>query len=61
MPTELETFNKFGVSASAEGLVILTWQRRITKADALILAAWLVALADDDDTFPALLKAVQST
>lgn len=34
----------------------------ITKKEALVLAAWLVALADPgDEEFPAILEAVRST
>jgi hypothetical protein len=60
----MDTTNKFMVAGAAERLLILKAQwlaQPITKADALNLAAWLVALADDDGAFPALLEAVQNT
>lgn len=43
------TTNKFGVATKSSGsLVILMPPRELTKADALLLAAWLVAMAEDE-------------
>ena len=43
------TFNKFGVGVMADWIVMLAPPSQITRADALMLAAWLVALADDGE------------
>lgn len=60
-----DTTNLFFVgSGGAGGILIgssLRVQGVITKPQALNLAAWLVALSDDDDEFDALLAAVRST
>ena len=60
----MDTFNKFFVSVQSEDIVILRPPAddaiRLSKPDALILAAWLVALADDGE-FNGLLEAVRST
>jgi len=59
---EIETTNDFMVSVRGEQILIMAGPPRIlTKAEALRLAAWLVALADDAETFPAVLAAVQNT
>ncbi len=66
-PAELaDTFNKFGVSVAPQGHYRITHPgplaRDITAHDALILAAWLVALADAQDTdFRKLLYNVRHT
>lgn len=55
-------FNKFFVGVQQDDIVfVIPVPKRISKADALNLAAWLVALSDRDDEFPALLKEVQET
>jgi hypothetical protein len=63
----IETVNKFGVGVGQHpktgefGVSIMLLPKGIIrKTDALLLAAWLVALADDHDEFPAILKAVQN-
>ena len=65
MPTEneIDTSNEFCVSACMDHHVLIPrpLPPRMTRAQALRLAAWLVALADDDDEFPAFLEAVQNT
>ena len=63
----IDTGNKYFVAArantgevmiiAAEKLVGVT----ISKADALLLAAWLVALVDREDEFSKILEAVQNT
>jgi len=44
----IDTFNKFGVGgmAGSDDLVILAFNRRLSRDDALLLAAYLVAIAD---------------
>lgn len=61
----IDTFNKFVVGVGIGGIAIVnlkalqTW---ISKDDALVLAAWLVVLADEDGTrFAKVLEAVRST
>ena len=61
----METLNKFlvsvrpGANSEHDRIVILNPPAHpITKADALLLAAYLVALADDDESFPKQLAAV---
>lgn len=58
---EIETMNKFMVSVHAGDIAILGLKRSITKDEALLLAAWLVALADEGDKFDLVLEAVQNT
>jgi hypothetical protein len=41
--------------------VILRFRAELSKPEALNLAAWIVALADDDDEFKDLLQAVKNT
>ena len=61
MPEPIDTSNEFQASLLGDDVVILKPPRRISKAAALRLAANLVALADDDGTFPAILEAVQNS
>lgn len=52
------------VGVAGDGLIVVTMpQLRMTKAEALRHAAWLVALADDhvSPQFPAILEAVLRT
>lgn len=58
---EIDTFNKFLVGAQGENIAVVSLGRTMSKPDALILAAWLVALADDKGEFPAILAAVSSS
>jgi hypothetical protein len=57
---EIETFNKFLVGASGRGLTIMNPPRGpMTTDDALLLAAYLVAMADPGgDQFKPVLDAV---
>jgi len=60
---EIETANRFLVSGFAGGTDVLIGLAprllgRISRADALNLAAWLVAVADRDDAFEGVLAAV---
>lgn len=58
----MDTTNKFMVGVRGEGIVImLPPAGLISKADALMFAAWIVTLADDDETaFQKALDAVRS-
>jgi len=59
---QIDTTNYFGVSVVwPDGIMIMIVPGHMTKAAALGLAAWLVALADDDNQFPAILEAVRNT
>lgn len=65
--TEIDTCNKFGVGTLGDDIVILLpVPRQLTRADALLLAAWLVALVGDvgqegELTFEDVLTAVENT
>ena len=62
MPEDIDTMNKFMVAVRGEQVLLLRPPLApMTKADALNLAAWLVAIADDEDTFDAVLAAVKNT
>lgn len=62
MPDEIDTTNYWMVGGAGERLVIRIVPRGlITRKEALNLAAWLVAIADENNEFGALLKAVQNT
>lgn len=62
MAEDTDSTNQFLVSVRGEDIVVLLHiPRPMGKAQALNLAAWLVALADDHNQFPALLNAVQNT
>jgi hypothetical protein len=57
-----DTTNRFMVSMRGDGLLVpIRPVQILTKDDALNLAAWLVAMADDNDEFPVLLEAVRNT
>jgi len=56
---DLETGNYRMVAVRGDRIAVLLAYQELSKAEALNLAAWLVALADDDDEFPELLDAVQ--
>lgn len=60
---EIDTFNKFMIGVQGDDVVfsLQPLPRRLSKADALIAAAYLVALADDDERFDAILKAVRES
>lgn len=57
----LDASNKFFVGVQGDQIVIMNCTPRITKADALNLAAWLVVLADSDDSFGLMLEKVQNS
>jgi hypothetical protein len=43
------------------GILVFGMSSVLSREKALRLAAWIVALADDRDEFPALLEAVRNT
>lgn len=48
----INTENKFVVGGKDNRIVIMMPVHDLSKGDALLLAAWLVAMADDNDEFP---------
>lgn len=59
---EIDTMNRFMVGIQGGNIIVMRPPiAPISKADALILAAHLVAMADDRDEFPAILAAVCNT
>lgn len=60
---DIDTSNEFIVGAIGDDLTVMLAPRlqHISKDQALRLAAWLVAMADDDNKFPEILKAIQNT
>ncbi|HMJ14552.1 MAG TPA: hypothetical protein VK524_24235 [Polyangiaceae bacterium] len=64
--TNRDTCNRFAVSISGQGQVVLLRPplpfQPMSKADALLMAAWLVALAEDEPgQFTAALESVKRT
>jgi hypothetical protein len=58
----IDTFNKFLVGVRRDSISFpLGLPATMSKDDALMLAAWIVALADTDDKFSKLLEAVRGT
>jgi len=61
---DIDTTNKYGVSLKGEGVVIIhpAW-REMTPDEALVLAAWLVAVAAPHTATPfaTVLDAVENT
>lgn len=58
----MDTTNKYFVGGNAAGIVILNPPRRLGQEDALIFAAWIVAMADPlGEKFAEALDAVTST
>lgn len=61
----METLNKYLVGVQGDMIVLGLPMKaaRMSKDDALLLAAWLVAMASDDDPveFEPVLKAVRNT
>ncbi len=59
---EIDTMNKFMVASQGDKLVLLNPPRgHISKDDALLLAAYLVAMADGHDRFTRVYDAVCNT
>jgi hypothetical protein len=61
----METFNKFAVGVAGRDVVIVVPPRRLSPADAMLFAAWLVTMAQIQDSklepFDTYLKAVRSS
>lgn len=59
----MDTFNKHMVGVQGDNIVIVSPPRApMSKTDALLFAAWIVALADDDETgFQKALEAIRNT
>lgn len=49
------------VSVSNKGIAILNPHQSMTKEEALVHAAWLVVLADEDNQFSAILDRVKES
>ncbi len=58
---EINTFNSQFIGLKGDEIVIALPKNQMTKQEALVHAAYLVVLADDDNRFPEILKAVQNT
>lgn len=62
MSEEIDVTNSQLVGGNGAGEIVVAMPRaRMTRDEALRHAAWLVAVADVDDEFPAVLAAVRST
>ena len=62
MSDEIDSTNKFCVTAIRDEVAVLALPgRQLTRTEALNLAAWLVAVADVDDQFNAILSKVYDT
>ena len=61
MAGEIDTTNRFFVGVQGDAVVLLRPVQRLSKDDALNLAAYLVALTDMNNEFPAILEAVRNT
>lgn len=60
--SEIDTTNYSLVGTNGDDIVFIRpLPQRLTKERALNLAAYLVAMADDNNQFPAILEAVQNT
>jgi hypothetical protein len=51
MPKDRNLMNEFMVGVRGDEIHIMRSPSMISKEQALVLAAWLVALADDNDEF----------
>lgn len=59
---DIDTTNKFLI-AGQSGLEIVFLRpvpQRLTRADAILLAAWIVAITGDEDAFKRVLQAVHN-
>lgn len=60
--TEVDTFNKFLVASNGDGVTFLRpLPQRLSADDALLLAAYIVAIVADEDKWKAILTAVESS
>lgn len=56
----LDTSNSQMVGVQGDNILIMMPKQKMTKAEALVLAAWLLMLADDNDDFGLIIEKVQS-
>lgn len=65
MADEIDTTNKFLVGGHGMDRITMMLPPKagqiIEAKDALVLAAWIVAIVDTNDQFPAILAAVQNS
>ena len=60
--SEIDTSNECMVSVQNNDIVFLMLPRRLSKERALVLAAWIIALADPlNESFPEIKNAVENT
>lgn len=58
----IDTFNQFAVGVRGDEIIIgRSPMPPLTRAEALNIAAWIVALADVDDQFDELRREVENT
>jgi hypothetical protein len=56
------TFNRFGVGMrDRDRIVVLRLRAEMSRSEAVNLAAWLVALTDEDDEFKRILQAARDS
>ena len=58
---DIDTSNEHMVGVQDNHIVFLNPPDKITKQRALVLAAWIVSLADDTDVFGLIMEQVQNT
>ena len=58
---DIDTGNYQLVGCGGEDILVMMPKKKMTKKEALLHAAWLVALADDNDEFGKILDAVRNT
>ena len=61
MSDEINTFNDSLIAVQGENIIMLRPRLIWTKEEALRCAAYIVAMADDNNTFMDLLMAVKNT
>jgi len=60
--SDIDITNKYGVSLIGGSILIINPPKhKISKEEALVLAAWLVALANDTDTFGLIIEQVENS
>lgn len=60
MKKEIDIGNYQAVGARGDQIVVILPKRTMTKEEALVHAAWLVAMADDNEEFEKILSKVMS-
>lgn len=61
MSETIDTGNYQLVGVTGDDVIVMMPKARMTRAQALLHAAWLVAIADEHNDFARVLRAVQST